>query len=88
MNIDELKTDVNSMIQTIDEILSQEDFSAYHQIKESLLKSRTLIENNELKSASQQIGLSFRLLSEAPPKNKELSLNLFHSLDRLYKKLN
>ena len=88
MNLKELESDVNSLIQAIDQILLNEDFSAYHRVKQSLLKTKTLIQDNELQSALKEIGLSFRLISEAPPKDKSLSLSIFHALDKLYKELN
>lgn len=87
MELEAIKDDINLSIQNINKILSQEDFSAYHKIKDLLKKSIAYLDASNETEAKKQLALSIRFLMEAPPKDKNLGLNTLKELDKTFKKL-
>lgn len=87
MELNVIKKDIDLSIKNIDKILSQEDFSAYHKIKNILKKSIVYLDASNEIEAKKQLSLSIRFLMEAPPKDKNLGLKTLKDLDKTFKEL-
>jgi len=74
-------------IENIDLIILNEDFSAYHDIRKSLIKAINYLFDNKKVDAEKHLFLCIRLLMEAPPKNKALGLETLLKIDSIYKNL-
>ncbi|MFN7911685.1 MAG: hypothetical protein ACK5QC_07650 [Bacteroidota bacterium] len=74
-------------IENMDSILSSEDFSAYRQIRKSLIDTMNFLFENKKIDAEKHLLLCIRLLMEAPPKNKELGMETLVKIDSIYKNL-
>jgi len=87
MELNNIKTELDLSIQNIDKILNQEDFSAYHQIKSSLINTRELLAKQNFIEAKKKLLLCIRLLMEAPTKDKKLGFDTLTKVDSVYKKI-
>lgn len=82
-----IQTDTNEVIGKLDEILKQENFSAYQQIRQSLNDTIDLILNNKIEESRKEIAFSIRLLQEAPPKDKDLGYETLIKMDAIHKQI-
>ena len=85
--LNDIKLEIEQIIQNINDIISEEDFSAYHTIKDYLNKATDCILEYKIIDANKYLGFSIRAIMEAPPKNEQLGLDTFTRMDTLYKKL-
>lgn len=72
----------------ITELLVEEKFPAFIQMKKELAFAREFQDKNDLSAMKQKLGLCIRLLMEAPPRNKTQGLILLTKLDHAYKSIN
>jgi hypothetical protein len=79
--------DILDAIEKIDIIISEDDFSAFHHIKSSLIEALNFLLGNKKVDAEKHLLLCIRLLMEAPPKNKELGMETLIKIDSIYKEL-
>lgn len=87
MSFKKQNIDILDAIENIQSIISQEDFSAYHQIKKSLVDALNFLIENKKLDAEKHLLLCIRLLMEAPPKNKDLGMETLIKIDSIYKNL-
>ena len=87
MSFKKYNEEILDAIENIDVILSEEDFSAYHQIRKSLINAMNFLLESKKADAEKHLLLCIRLLMEAPTKNKELGLQTLVKIDSIYKKL-
>jgi hypothetical protein len=87
MSFKKFNEEILDAIENIDLILSGEDFSAYHQIRKSLIDAMNFLLESRKVDAEKHLLLCIRLLMEAPTKNKELGLQTLVKIDSIYKKL-
>ena len=87
MSFKKQNIDILDAVENIQSILSEEDFSAYHQIKKSLIEALNFLLENKKVDAEKHLLLCIRLLMEAPPKNKELGMETLIKIDSIYKNL-
>ncbi|WP_430612007.1 hypothetical protein [Flavobacterium sp. JP2137] len=83
----DIKLEIEQIIQNINDIISEEDFSAYHTIKNYLNKMTDCILEYKIIDANKYLGFCIRSIMEAPPKNEQLGLDTLTRMDTLYKKL-
>lgn len=82
------KEDIQNIIQILDSILKEEDFSAYRKLKHNYINAIKLLENNSpIQEIKSELEFTIRILMEAPPKNKELGLQALIAMDLVYKKI-
>ena len=87
MSFKEYNKEILNAIECIDTILLEEDFSAYRQIRESLVKALNFLLDDMKENAVNHLLLCIRLLMDAPPKNKDLGLETLVKIDSIYKQL-
>lgn len=73
--LNDIKLEIEQIIQNINDIICEEDFSAYYDIKNSLKKASDFISEHKILEAKKHVQFSIRLLKEAPPRNKSLGLD-------------
>lgn len=81
MNFENIITAIKEAIYNVDLIIEEEDFPAYPDVKKGLLSALNFIKKNDLESAKKHLYFSFRLLSEAPPKNADLGYDTLVKID-------
>ena len=85
----ELNQNVQKIIKLLNEIILEENFSLYLKLLDCYSDVAKIIENkNSLIVIQQKIKWNCRKLSEAPPKNKELGLELLKTMDKFHKIVN
>lgn len=87
MNLKKYNEKILDAIENIDKIISNEDFPAYHQIRNLLINTINFICEDKKAEAEKHLLLCIRLLMEAPPKNKDLGMETLVKLDSIYKNL-
>jgi hypothetical protein len=87
MSFKKYNEEILDAIENIDTILSEENFSAYHQVRKSLINTVNFLFENKKADAEKHLLLCIRLLMEAPTKNKELGLQTLVKIDSIYKKI-
>ncbi|GAA0875714.1 hypothetical protein GCM10009118_21230 [Wandonia haliotis] len=87
MSFKKFNIEILEAIESVDLIISSEDFSAYHQIRKSLIDALNFLFENKKTDAQKHLLLCIRLLMEAPTKNKELGLETLVKIDSIYKRL-
>jgi hypothetical protein len=82
----ELKMHTDNIIAILSNVLTEEDFPAYHTLIQSYRKvQQMLLEKQSNELIKSEIKWNCRRLSEAPPKNKEMGLSLMNSMDKFHK---
>lgn len=76
-----IKINISLAIDNINKIIQEESFSAYPEVKRGLLSALDFVNKNDLDSAQKQLYFSFRMLSEAPPKNRDLGYDTLVKID-------
>ena len=87
MSFKKINIEVIEAIDDVDSIIDQEDFSAYHDIKNALIKTLNFLLENKKADAEKHLLLCIRLFMDAPPKNKKLGLATLVKIDSIYKSL-
>lgn len=87
MSLKKINIEILEAIEDIDTIISQENFSAYFDIKNTLIKTLNFLLENKKADAENHLLFCIRLLMEAPPKNEELGLAMLIKIDTIYKNL-
>lgn len=85
--MEEIKKNIELAIGKINKILAEDDFSAFHRIKQSLNTALVSLNENSQNEAKKELLFSIRLLMEAPPSHKELGLETLVFIDNIYKEL-
>jgi hypothetical protein len=84
---------MNDLIATIEDVIeklnllsSQEEFPLYGELKNKYKKALLLIQQNEPNNkVISELAFTTRMFQEAPPKNKDLGLEILIKMDRVYK---
>lgn len=84
----QLDEKLNEIEILITELLVEEKFPAFVQMKKEITFAREIRDKNKLSVMKQKLGLCIRLLMEAPPRDKTKGLILLNKLDHVYKSIN
>ena len=87
MSLKKINIEIVEAIDNIDTIIKQENFSAYFDVKNALIKTLNFLLENKKADAEKHLLFCIRLLMEAPPKNEELGLAVLVKIDAIYKNL-
>jgi hypothetical protein len=85
--MNEIETLLKAAHAQIEEIVREENFGAYQDVKTAIENSIDLIKMQEMEKCKQRIFFSIRMIMEAPPRNSELGLALLQKLDVISDKL-
>lgn len=87
MDLKNINIELDLAIQSIDQIIVDEDFAAYREVKMSLYKTKEFLSEHSFSEAKKELLFSIRLLMEAPTKDKQLGFDALSSVDMIYKKI-
>lgn len=82
--MNDILAEINNLIA---ELVEEERFPAYVQMKEELSEFVNVDSSNKTPLLKNKLGLCIRLLMEAPPRNKEKGMTLLLKLDHAFKSI-
>jgi len=86
--LEELKKQIESILIVLNRLIEEEQFPAYVRLSKSYEKELNgFSEGKSINYLKEQIKWNCRILGEAPPRNKELGINLMNKMDKVYKSL-
>lgn len=83
----ELKVKAQEIVEKLDQIILEEEKSIYSRIRKVYENASEMIDQGKLENLKKEVGTTIRLYMEAPPKNKDKSLETLKSMDQFYKSI-
>ncbi len=85
MNIENFNELLESAISNVNQIVKEDSFPAYVQVKELLESCKSLDLQKDAELAKKTLAFAIRLMMDAPTKDRDFGLETLQKIDAAYK---